>query len=83
MPITYSISDLARELEIPEKLLKHWVTRGWATAIQRPFGRTWVIYANEQELQRLQALASSQSGQGRPRPNEKLRTPPRIPERNP
>ncbi|HQX53393.1 MAG TPA: hypothetical protein PLY87_25120 [Planctomycetaceae bacterium] len=33
-------ADLSMELDIPEKRLKHWVTRGWATAVQRPHGRT-------------------------------------------
>jgi DNA invertase Pin-like site-specific DNA recombinase len=74
-PHHWRSADLARELDIPEKLLKHWVTRGWASAIQRPFGRVWVIYADERELQRLHQLASSQTGQGRPGPTEKLRTP--------
>ena len=75
-------ADLAEELGIPEKRLKDWVTRGWATAIQRPFGRVWVIYADEAELKRLQQLASSQTGQGQPAPSEKLRTPAPIPRRN-
>ena len=75
-------ADLARELGVSEKRLKDWVTRGWATAIQRPFGRTWVIYADEQELQRLQRLASSQTGQGRPGPSQELRTPASIPPTN-
>jgi len=68
-------ADLAHELDIPEKRLKDWVTRGWASAIQRPFGRVWIIYADEQELQRLQQLASCQTGQGRRVATEKLRTP--------
>lgn len=42
--------DLAKELGIPEKRLKDWVTRGWVTALQRPFGRVWVICADDQEL---------------------------------
>jgi hypothetical protein len=50
-------ADLAQELNIPEKRLKDWVTRGWATAIQRPHGRVWIIYANKPELRRLKQLA--------------------------
>ena len=71
--------DLAAELGLPEKRLKEWVRRGWVIATQRPFGRVWVIYASEQELQRLQQLASSQSRQGCPGPSEKLRTPGSLP----
>ena len=40
---------LATELGVPVKRLKDWVNRGWVTAVQRPFARTWVIYADEQE----------------------------------
>lgn len=68
-------SSLATQIGVPEKLLKHWVSKGWANAIQRPFGRTWVIWANEPELRRLEALARSQAGQGSPSPTEELRTP--------
>jgi hypothetical protein len=67
--------DLAREINISNKRLKDWVTRGWVSAVQRPFGRTWVIYADKAELKRLRQLATSQTGQGRPRPPENLRTP--------
>ena len=81
-PNHWRSADLAKKLGIPEKRLKHWVTRSWATAIQRPHGRVWVIYANEQELNRLQQLACSQTGQGRQRPPEKLRTPTPIPRKN-
>lgn len=75
-------SELATKLGIPEKRLKDWVTRGWATGIQRPFGRVWIIYADDEELQRLQQLASSQTGQGCPPPPETLRTPASISRRN-
>jgi DNA invertase Pin-like site-specific DNA recombinase len=82
-PHHWRSADLAKELGIPEKRLKDWVTRGWATAIQRPHGRVWVIYANEQELDRLHQLARRQTGQGRPSPPEKLRTPTPIPRQSP
>ena len=72
-------SDLALQVGIPEKRLKDWVTRGWATAVQRPHGRTWVIYADADELHRLQQLATSQTGQGSRLPPENLRTPASIP----
>jgi DNA invertase Pin-like site-specific DNA recombinase len=70
--------DLANQLNIKEKQLKDWVTRGWVTAVQRPFGRTWVVYADKAEQQRLRQLVASQSGQGRPAPQENLCTPAAI-----
>ena len=66
---------LAAKLGIREKLLKHWVTRGWAHACQRPIARAWVIWADAEELERLQQLAASQAGQGSPLPPKELRTP--------
>lgn len=72
---------LAAKLKIPEKRLKDWVTRGWATAIQRPFGRAWVIFADRREIERLQALACSQAGQGRQKPPDALSTPAKPPEK--
>jgi hypothetical protein len=74
-PHQWLASTLADVVSIPEKRLKHWVTRGWATALQRPHGRAWILYADEQELARLQALARCQTGQGSPSPPEQLRTP--------
>ena len=68
-------STLADRIGVPEKVLKHWVSKGWASAIQRPFGRAWVIWANEAELKRLETLAKSQTGQGSPLPSKELRTP--------
>lgn len=70
--------ELARKLKIPEKRLKYWVTRGWVTAIQRPHGRTWVLFANSVELRRLRKLVKSQTGQGSPAPPETLRKPTAI-----
>lgn len=75
-------ADLANEVGISEKRLKAWVTRGWVTAIQRPHGRAWVIYADEKELRRLQQLVHSQTGQGRPSPPENLRKPAPTPRKS-
>lgn len=74
-PDQWRSAELANQLSIPEKRLKHWVRKGWARAIQRPHGRVWVICASQDELERLQQLASSQRGQGSPAPPEKLRKP--------
>lgn len=75
LPGDWRAEALAHELGMPTKRLKDWVTRGWATAIQRPHGRTWVIYADEMELSRLRRLVETQSGRGSPAPDEALRTP--------
>ena len=82
-PNEWRSGDLAQQLGIPEKRLKSWVTRGWAVAKQRPFGRVWVIYADEQELARLHELVRCQTGQGRPSPPENLWTPSALPRKNP
>jgi hypothetical protein len=79
LPNHWRPADLAQQVGIPEKRLKDWVTRGCATAVQRPQGRTWVIYADANELHRLQQLATRQTGQGSPAPPENLRTPASIP----
>ncbi len=68
-------STLAGKLGIREKLLKHWVTRGWAHACQRPIARAWIIWADAEELKRLQKLVASQAGRGSPLPPKELRTP--------
>jgi DNA invertase Pin-like site-specific DNA recombinase len=78
-PSHWRSDELAKELGMPEKKLKEWVRRGWVNAIRRPFGRVWVICADEQEVARLRRLRGSQTGQGRPRPPEALRTPAPIP----
>jgi hypothetical protein len=71
--------DLAANLGLSLKHLKHWVTQGWATASQRPFGRKWLIWADETELERLQKLAHHQSCPGGVPPSVELRTPTRKP----
>ena len=72
-PHEWRLEDLAEKLRIPEKKLRSWILRGWVHATQRPFGATWVVWADDQELDRLRQL------QDRPDQNQhpslELRTP--------
>jgi len=70
----WTSETLARELKIPVKQLKDWVTRGWVDVIQRPFGRTWVLKADAADVDRLRKLTENQRGKGRHPPQELLRT---------
>jgi DNA-binding transcriptional MerR regulator len=51
------LSDLARELEIPQHTLRRWVRQGWAHAQQLcgAQGR-WLVWADQDELNRLHRL---------------------------
>lgn len=57
-PPEWSADDLAARLNMPVKKLKDWVRSGWVRAIARPFGGTWILHANEQELNQLQRRTS-------------------------
>ena len=49
------LPDLARHLEIPKPTLYDWVRRGWVKARQQPNAhKSWVIWADKAELDRLQ-----------------------------
>jgi len=54
----WETKDLATHLKIKEKKLKHWVGQGWLQAIQRPLGGRWIVWADEEDLVRLEQLAS-------------------------
>ncbi|MEZ6130379.1 MAG: hypothetical protein R3C59_16975 [Planctomycetaceae bacterium] len=71
----WPVEQMAAQLGMKVKRLKDWVTRGWAVASQRPFGRKWLIWANEKELVRLQNLANHQRRPGGVPPSVELRTP--------
>lgn len=55
-PDEWRLEDLAVKLQIPEKKLRAWIYRGWVHATQRPFGATWVVWANDYECERLRQL---------------------------
>ncbi len=54
----WSADALAARLKIPVKKLKDWVRCGWVRAIARPFGGTWILHADEQELKQLERRAA-------------------------
>ena len=50
-------SDLARHLQIPQPTLYSWMRRGWVHARQLPVnGGRWILWADTDELSRLQQL---------------------------
>jgi DNA-binding transcriptional MerR regulator len=57
------LSDLARELDIPQPTLRGWVQRGWLHARQLSGvqGR-WLVWADQDELNRLQRLRAFSRG---------------------
>lgn len=55
-PHEWRLEDLAKKLQIPEKKLRAWIFRGWVHATQRPFGATWVVWADDCECDRLRQL---------------------------
>jgi hypothetical protein len=66
-PPLWSADTLARRLKIPVKKLKDWVRYGWVQVIERPFGGTWILQADERELVRLdRRVALSQPGRNYP-----------------
>jgi len=68
-PLEWSADALAAQLKIPVKKLKDWVRRGWVRAISRPFGGTWILHADKQELKQLKRRAAM-SCRGRHYPPE-------------
>ena len=70
------LSDLARELDIPQPTLRGWVRRGWLHARQLSGAQgRWLVWADQDELNRLQRLrAFSRSRAEQPFPDE-IKTP--------
>lgn len=57
-PPEWSADALAARLKIPVKKLKDWVRSGWVRATARPFGGTWILHADAQELKQLERRAA-------------------------
>jgi DNA invertase Pin-like site-specific DNA recombinase len=69
------LSDLARELDIPQPTLRGWARRGWLHARQLSGAQgRWLVWADQDELSRLQQLrAFSRSQADQPFPEEMTR----------
>jgi hypothetical protein len=58
-PHEWWFSDLARQLDMPHPTLYSWLRRGWVHARQLPGAQgRWILWADKQELDRLQRLRS-------------------------
>jgi hypothetical protein len=55
------LTDLARELSIPWSTLAGWCRKGWVRGRQTA-NRWWIVWADEQECERLRLLRSSPRG---------------------
>jgi DNA invertase Pin-like site-specific DNA recombinase len=52
-PGRWSVAGLAVALGMPTATLYNWIYRGWITAQRHPDGRSWIILADNAEIQRL------------------------------
>jgi DNA invertase Pin-like site-specific DNA recombinase len=59
----WRMSSLSRRLSIPETRVRDWIRRGWVHA--RKSGRTWIAWADSEELRRLTQLSLHQQANGR------------------
>lgn len=53
------LSDLARELKIPNATVRDWVRYGWVHARRSPIQHFWIAWADAEELDRLRRLRAS------------------------
>jgi hypothetical protein len=54
------IRDLATELDVAWQTLREWAVKGWAHGRQTNVQRLWVIWADQEEIDRLKRLSNSQ-----------------------
>lgn len=50
------LADLARTLGMSHQKLRDWTCRGWLHSRQTPIQRNWILWADADEIQRLQCL---------------------------
>ncbi len=55
-PNEWWIRDLATKLNAPIHKVYYWATHGWVHARKAPSGKYWILWADEDELKRLEKL---------------------------
>ena len=80
-PDQWTVSKLSKHLGIDPKKIKLWVKYGWIQVVQKPFGGTWIVWADNDELRRLRWLAQN-SHRGMCNYPPDMLTPKAIPENN-
>ena len=73
-PNEWWIRDLAAKLEIPSGKVHYWMTQGWIHSRKTPSGKYWIVWADNDELKRLEKL-KLQHGSYTAQRNPKLVTP--------
>jgi hypothetical protein len=51
------IHDLARKLGVIPRKVHYWARQGWIHSRRTPSGKHWIVWADDDELRRLQQLA--------------------------
>lgn len=52
----WRIRDLATQLKLPPGKVHYWATQGWVHSRKTPSGKYWIIWADDDELKRLNKL---------------------------
>jgi hypothetical protein len=73
-PDEWWIRDLAARLKAPTPKVHYWVTQGWVHSRKTPSGKHWIVWADDDELKRLEQLKVQRNSYTAKR-NPKLVTP--------
>jgi hypothetical protein len=73
-PSEWWIRDLATKLKLRPGKVYYWATQGWVHSRKTPSGKHWIVWADDDELKRLEKLKLQNSSYTAQR-NHKLVTP--------
>lgn len=55
-PDEWWMHDLAKTLQVPSNKVHYWRSQGWIHSRRTPSGKHWIVWADEDELERLEKL---------------------------